>query len=132
MNESIGPHLMGSTGAPESVLRPATSHEVIETAPGVELRAVVGHSLSLAYVTLEPGAVAPIHRHAHEQIGFVIEGEMEFDIDGRRLVVRVGDGYVIPPDVPHGARAGAAGARAVEAFVARPTPISPSTTTPTS
>ena len=39
-----------------------------------------------------------------EQISFVIDGEMEFEVGDEKRVVRRGEAIVIPPNVPHGAR----------------------------
>jgi quercetin dioxygenase-like cupin family protein len=46
-----------------------------------------------------------MHTHPQEQMGTVLEGEMELDIDGDRRVLHAGEVYSIPPSLPHGARA---------------------------
>jgi len=50
-------------------------------------------------------AQAPLHQHPEEQIGTVLEGECEFELNGVKRTIRPGDVYVIPPHVPHSARA---------------------------
>jgi quercetin dioxygenase-like cupin family protein len=71
---------------------------------GVELRPVFGHALMMSFVYMRPHSVAAIHAHPEEQMGTVLEGEYEFELNGVRRLCRAGDVYVVPPGVPHGAR----------------------------
>ncbi len=71
--------------------------------PGLILRPVFGRNLTMSFVSMEPHSEAPVHQHPQEQIGTIIEGSYEFELDGVRRVVRKGDVYVVPPNVPHGA-----------------------------
>ena len=75
----------------------------IKESPGLTLRPVFGQNLTMSFVYMEPHSVAPVHQHAEEQVGTIIEGEYEFDLNGDKRVVRKGDVYVVPPWVPHGA-----------------------------
>jgi quercetin dioxygenase-like cupin family protein len=75
----------------------------IKESPGLTLRPVFGQNLTMSFVYMEPHSVAPVHQHAEEQVGTIIEGEYEFDLNGDTRVVRKGDVYVVPPWVPHGA-----------------------------
>ncbi len=71
--------------------------------PGLVLRPVFGRNMTLSFVSMEPHSVAPVHQHPQEQIGTVIEGSYQFELAGEKKVVRRGDVYVVPPNVPHGA-----------------------------
>jgi quercetin dioxygenase-like cupin family protein len=71
--------------------------------PGLILRPVFGRNMTLSFVFMEPNSVAPVHQHPQEQIGTVIDGSYEFELAGEKKVVRKGDVYVVPPNVPHGA-----------------------------
>jgi len=71
--------------------------------PGLVLRPVFGQNMTLSFVFMQPHSIAPVHQHAQEQIGTIIEGSYEFELDGVKRVVRKGDVYVVPPNVPHGA-----------------------------
>jgi unsaturated pyranuronate lyase len=71
--------------------------------PGLILRPVFGRNMTLSFVSMEPNSIAPVHQHPQEQIGTVIEGSYEFELAGEKKVVRKGDVYVVPPNVPHGA-----------------------------
>ena len=48
----------------------------------VRARRVQGERITLAVVELAPNAVVPEHRHAAEQLGIVIKGQMHFTVDG--------------------------------------------------
>jgi quercetin dioxygenase-like cupin family protein len=57
----------------------------------------------MSFIYFQPHTVAPVHQHREEQIGTVLEGSLEFELAGEKRILRPGDVYVIPPDVPHGA-----------------------------
>jgi quercetin dioxygenase-like cupin family protein len=48
----------------------------------VRARRVQGDRITLAFVELAPNAVVPEHRHAAEQLGLDIRGQMHFTVDG--------------------------------------------------
>lgn len=60
---------------------------------------------TFGYFTIDKGAVLPVHQHIHEQWTHLIEGELEFDIDGEKQLMRPGMAAFIPSNVPHSARA---------------------------
>ena len=62
---------------------------------------VVGTNIMLARIVLKKGAHVPMHHHVHEQIRHVVEGTLNFIVDGREVAVRAGEILSIPPDVPH-------------------------------
>ena len=64
-----------------------------------------GEKTLLSEVTFAKGGVVPMHAHPHEQIGYVTRGAIEFTIGDRVAVLRAGDAYVIPGNVPHGCQA---------------------------
>jgi quercetin dioxygenase-like cupin family protein len=73
--------------------------------PGIH--GVLFHSdqLSFGHITLEEGAVLPQHKHVHEQWSHVIEGELEFTLDGETQIMTPGISAFIPSNVMHGAKA---------------------------
>lgn len=75
-----------------------------ELVPGIMARTFWGQHMLAAVVDLQPHTELPSHSHPHEQLGIVIQGEIEFEIDGQ--VRRLGPGgvYVIPGGVIHRAR----------------------------
>jgi quercetin dioxygenase-like cupin family protein len=57
----------------------------------------------LTFFDIEPGREFPEHSHPHEQISYVLEGEVVFTLDGQTCILRAGEGVTIPPNVPHSA-----------------------------
>ncbi|MBV9281265.1 MAG: cupin domain-containing protein [Chloroflexi bacterium] len=76
----------------------------IELVPGLVFRPIIGDRLAASVVHFEPNVVAPVHAHVEEQISLVLEGELEFEVNGERRLLRPGMAVVIPPNTPHGAR----------------------------
>ena len=70
---------------------------------GVHGRPVVGSKLLVQEVVLDPGAVAPVHTHDEEQIGYVVSGSCEFTDGETTWRLGPGDWYHAPPGAPHGA-----------------------------
>ena len=45
------------------------------------------------------------HTHPGEEVGYIVAGEVEMMVQGRaNVVLRAGDGFIIPPRTPHNAR----------------------------
>jgi quercetin dioxygenase-like cupin family protein len=78
--------------------------DAVEMVPGLEFRPVVGQNVMVNFVHFAPHTEAPRHWHDEEQISFVLEGELEFEVGDETRVVRRGEAIVIPPNVPHAAR----------------------------
>ncbi|XOV94232.1 MAG: cupin domain-containing protein [Bacteroidota bacterium] len=60
---------------------------------------------TIAYFTIDGGCDLPEHSHPHEQWSNVIEGELEFTIDGETEILKPGMTAFIPPNAIHSARA---------------------------
>jgi quercetin dioxygenase-like cupin family protein len=73
--------------------------------PLLQRQFVVGGELMLARVLLKKGCLVPRHSHVNEQLTYILEGALEFDIEGRKIVVRAGEVLCIPPNLPHEALA---------------------------
>ncbi|TAN24323.1 MAG: cupin domain-containing protein [Acidobacteria bacterium] len=71
--------------------------------PLIQRHFVVGDQIMLARILLKKGAEVPRHSHANEQVTWILEGALQFSIDGRELVVRAGEVLCIPPHLPHAA-----------------------------
>ena len=88
----------------------------IQVFDGVRVRRVQGDLVTLAVVELDPHAVVPEHRHAAEQHGMVITGEMDFRVGDERRTLGPGGTWRIRSDVPHEAIAGPHGAVVIDVF----------------
>ncbi len=76
----------------------------IQIGPGLKFMPVLGENVMVSFVRYEPDTEAPLHWHEEEQIAFVLEGELEFEVAGEVRILRPGEAVVIPANVPHGAR----------------------------
>ncbi|MGH2411763.1 MAG: cupin domain-containing protein [Chloroflexota bacterium] len=83
---------------------------------GIRFKPIFGRNLLFNYVFFEPHTEAPLHAHPEEQIGTMLEGEYEFEMNGEKRMIRPGDVYVVPPNVPHAARTFERGCIAVDIF----------------
>src|SRR5258708_28303608 len=64
---------------------------------------ISGDRAMVSQVFLAKGAVVPEHRHESEQITYILEGALKFEIEGREIVVGKGQVLLIPSNVPHSA-----------------------------
>ncbi|MGH9063320.1 MAG: cupin domain-containing protein [Acidimicrobiales bacterium] len=88
----------------------------VQFVEGLGFRPVLGEATMLNFVSFEPGTLAPRHAHEEEQIVLVLEGELQFDLDGEVRTMGRGDVAVVPPWVPHAAWTGETGCREVDVF----------------
>jgi quercetin dioxygenase-like cupin family protein len=95
----------------------------LETVPLLEVwgetvraRRIQGERITLAIVELAPNAVVPEHRHAAEQLGMVIQGQMHFTLDGETRELGPGGTWRILSDRPHNVQAGPDGAIVIDVF----------------
>jgi quercetin dioxygenase-like cupin family protein len=73
--------------------------------PLLQRHFVVGDGMMLARVLLKKGCVVPTHSHHNEQITYILEGALKFEIEGKEIVVSAGEVLCIPPHLPHKATA---------------------------
>lgn len=76
--------------------------------PEISRRLITGTNMMIAHVYLKKGAEVPQHSHHNEQLTYILEGALKFELgeDGSEVViVRAGDVLTIPPHVPHKATA---------------------------
>lgn len=66
-------------------------------------------SLMLVKAAFQKGGVGPIHHHYHSQITHVESGVFAVTIGDNTQVLKAGDSFIIPPNIPHGATALEAG-----------------------
>ena len=64
---------------------------------------VYGEKCMLAQIFIAKGGVVPEHHHENEQITYILEGALQFHIEGKDVVVHKGQVLVIPSNVPHSA-----------------------------
>ena len=54
---------------------------------------------------LQKGAVLPMHKHPHEQTGYLVSGRLDLTVGKETCQRGAGDSWCIPGDTGHGARA---------------------------
>ena len=67
----------------------------------ISRKIISGDKAMVAQVFLKKGAVVPEHHHESEQITYILEGALKFQIEGKEIVVRKGEVLSIPSNVPH-------------------------------
>lgn len=66
---------------------------------------IPGREVFQARVDFAPGASFPRHKHPGEEIIYVLEGAIEYDVDGKPpLILKTGDVLFVPYGVVHAAR----------------------------
>ena len=62
---------------------------------------VTEQSASL-HATMPPGTFVPMHRHlGQDEMLFLIEGELEFDLNGTLFTATAGTQVTLPREIPH-------------------------------
>jgi quercetin dioxygenase-like cupin family protein len=67
----------------------------------ISRKVISGDKAMVAQVFLKKGAVVPEHHHESEQITYILEGALKFEIEGKEIVVHKGEVLSIPSNVPH-------------------------------
>jgi quercetin dioxygenase-like cupin family protein len=66
---------------------------------------ITGDQAMISRIVLKQGCVVPTHAHSNEQLAFILDGALRFNLDGEVFEVRSGEVLVIPSNVPHSAEA---------------------------
>jgi quercetin dioxygenase-like cupin family protein len=77
----------------------------LQITAGVSGQYIHGEGLTMGIVNIEAGGVVPLHQHPHEQITFILEGELHMVIGEIRVLLKQGDYHVIPSNTLHSAKA---------------------------
>ena len=74
-----------------------------ELVPGITGYYAHGDNMSFGYVELKAGSSIPMHQHPHEQITYIVEGQLDMVIGGKSCLLTAGMYHVIPSNMPHSA-----------------------------
>jgi quercetin dioxygenase-like cupin family protein len=69
--------------------------------PKLSRKVISGERAMVAQVFLAKDSVVPTHHHESEQLTYILEGALKFELEGREIVVRKGEVLLIPSNVPH-------------------------------
>ena len=73
-----------------------------EPVEGVKLKTLTyGEKTLMAEFRIKKGGALPEHSHPHEQVGYMVEGEAEFVIQGKSYQVQAGQMWRLPGGVAH-------------------------------
>lgn len=93
--------------------RTATSSERRDDLAGKLVRRVIqrapssipGREIVQVETEIPVGVESGWHVHPGEEVGFIVAGNVEMQVQGRPTVIlHAGDGFLIPPRTPHNAR----------------------------
>ena len=73
--------------------------------PKIWRQVIFGERITFAHIVFAKGAVVPTHQHESEQITYITEGALQFQLERQEITVRKGEVLVIPSNVPHSALA---------------------------
>ena len=66
---------------------------------------VHGNSMTFGYIEIKKRTMMAEHSHPHEQITYIIEGQLDLIIGGKPCSLTPGMYHVIPSNTPHSANA---------------------------
>jgi quercetin dioxygenase-like cupin family protein len=67
----------------------------------ISRKVISGDKAMVSQVFLKKGAVVPEHHHESEQLTYIMDGALKFELEGREVIVRKGEVLRIPSNVPH-------------------------------
>jgi quercetin dioxygenase-like cupin family protein len=72
----------------------------------------------LAEVDIEPNGVVPRHTHPGVESSYLVSGSCTLSVQGQPdRVVKAGEGFQVPPEVPHSVRNGPEASRIAATFI---------------
>ena len=84
--------------------------------PGIDLRCAAGEQTMLTFFDFAPDTVVSGHKHPHEQITYMLNGQLEMTVAGQVKLLKAGDGVVIPGNIEHSAKVIGGPAKVLDAW----------------
>ena len=72
---------------------------------GIDGHYAHGAQTTFGLVLIAKGTAMPEHSHPHEQVTYIVDGELEMTIGGKTMLLKTGMFYVIPSNTPHSVNA---------------------------
>lgn len=76
---------------------------VRQLVPGINGHYRHATDMTIGLVLIDAGTSLPLHKHVHEQITYMLKGELKMQIGDETVVLKPGTVQVIPSNVEHGA-----------------------------
>ena len=86
-------------------MQPIKNLKSKEVVPGITGYYAHGDKHTFGYVEIKKGSVVPEHHHIHEQITYILEGQLDMVIGGESCPLTAGMYHIIPSNVSHSALA---------------------------
>lgn len=67
----------------------------------ISRKIITGDRLMIAQVFIKKGGIVPRHAHENEQVTYILEGALRFELEGQTVTVAKGQVLHIPSNVPH-------------------------------
>jgi quercetin dioxygenase-like cupin family protein len=67
----------------------------------ISRKIITGDRLMVAQVFIKKGGIVPRHAHENEQVTYILEGALQFELEGQTVIVAKGQVLHIPSNVPH-------------------------------
>ena len=65
---------------------------------------IPGRDIVQVRTEIPAGVASGWHTHPGEEVGYIVEGHVQMEVEGQpTLTLRAGEGFLIPPRVPHNA-----------------------------
>lgn len=74
----------------------------------LDRRIITGDRMMISHVYLKKGCIVPRHHHENEQITYILEGALRFNLGANgeeQIDVHAGEVLLIPSNLPHAAEA---------------------------
>lgn len=88
--------------------RPMLVTDNLRSGKGIQMERLIpyarNHLLQGNIHVIEPGGGSEAIAHAGEEIGYVLEGEIELTIDGKKMPAKAGDSFHFRSELPHAYR----------------------------
>jgi len=78
---------------------------VVNVWDGIKGPIIHSDKITFGYFTLDEGVDLPEHSHPHEQWSHVIEGNLEFNIEGKVTILNPGMCALVPSNALHSGKA---------------------------
>lgn len=75
--------------------------EKIQVKDGITRQVFTGENVMLCYNILQPQVHADLHKHPHEQMLTITQGECVVTIGEEKVTMKAGDMLRVPPNVLH-------------------------------
>ncbi len=88
----------------------------IAETPGATSHVILSEKVMLMFGTLAPNSVHALHRHESEQITIVVDGAMDFVLEGKLYPLEKDGLIILPPNIEHAAYASDKGVSTINVF----------------